>query len=307
MKIIKPGIYYDFPITAYHDDPCPEPSFSQSLGKVLIDRSPAHAKLAHPRLTPPTPEDADEKYVKVQAIGSAAHALLIGRGADIAIGKFDSWRTKEAQAFRADALAAGKIAILNVHFNDAHALMRSTRAQLAAAHHEDAFNSGAGEVVLAWQEDGFWFRTMIDWLVDTTRPYDLKTSGLPCAPHAVVDRPVEQGWNFQAAMHERGLDILDPDNAGRRKFHFVAQENEPPYGLTVVEISEADLTLGRKQLEHAIIVRKTSMSTGFWPCYPPETVQSSARPWRERQWLEREISYDDRLRRDAMLPSLMGG
>ncbi len=85
------------------------------------------------------------------------------------------------------------------------------------------------------------------------------------------------GWDIQAAMHERGLDVLDPDNAGRRKHFYVNQENEPPHALTVVEISEADLTMGRKKLTMAIDIWSTCMATNTWPAYPAETVLSLLR------------------------------
>jgi hypothetical protein len=35
---------------------------------------------------------------------------------------------------------------------------------------------------------------------------------------------VNDGWHIQAAMGERGLDAIDPRNAGRRRFLFVVQE-----------------------------------------------------------------------------------
>jgi hypothetical protein len=56
--------------------------------------------------------------------------------------------------------------------------------------------------------------------------------------------------------------VLDPENAGRRRFLFVMVENEPPYALTVHEMSEAVMTIGRKQLDYAIrIWRECIMNT----------------------------------------------
>lgn len=292
--ITKPGIYYDIDPTAYLEDPCPEPSLTQSIAKILIEQSPAHARLAHPRLAPPAEVDEVEKYVSARVIGDAAHTAMIGRGKRLAVADFDSWRTKDAQAFRADAEAAGQLAILAKHAERAREMVKAASFQLEAAGHRHAFRLGSGEVVLAWQEGCVWFRTMIDWLVDTTRIYDFKTSGMSCAPHAVVDRPSLEGWDIQAAMHERGLDILDPDNAGRRKHFFVAQENEPPYALTVVEISEHDLHMGRRKLEAAASIWRRCVESGVWPLYPPQTITSRPRAWTETQWLEREVEDDAR-------------
>ncbi|MGE4075944.1 MAG: hypothetical protein AB7F22_10360, partial [Reyranella sp.] len=218
MIIDQPGFYFDFPVDAYHRDPCPAPSFTQSIAKLLIERSPAHAAAAHPRLTPPEADDeAPESYVVAQAIGNAAHAMLIGRGKTLAVAGFDTWRTKEAKAFKAEALDAGRVPILEKHHARAVAMVAAARAQLDAAGWTDVFADGIGhgEVVVAWQEDGLWFRTMIDWMAEPTRPVDYKSTALSAAPHAVGRLMADAGWDIQAAMHERALDAVDPDNRGR--------------------------------------------------------------------------------------------
>lgn len=312
MKITEPGIYRDLAPADYFADPCPSPSLTQSIAKILIDESPAHARLAHPRLVPPVAEDAAEedtaeKYDAVKAIGNAAHAALIGRGRDIAEGNFDSWRSKDAKTFKAEALASGKIVILSKHLARAQDMIKAASYQLDAAGHRDAFRKGNGEVVLAWREGDVWFRTMIDWLVDTTKPYDYKSTGLSVAPHVVVDRPSLEGWDIQAAMHERGLDALDPTNAGRRTFHYINQENEPPYALVPVRISEHDLTMGRKKLDYAIEIWRRCMELNTWPLYPADTVMSRPRAWTEARWLERELEHEEHRGREPMLTDLRGG
>src|SRR5215472_5163605 len=101
--IDHPGIYPEMTIAEYFADPCPAPSLTQSLAKLLIARSPWHAKCAHPRLRDAAPEEEVEQYVKAKAIGSAAHQMMIGRGKDIAILHFDSWRSGDAKKARDEA------------------------------------------------------------------------------------------------------------------------------------------------------------------------------------------------------------
>jgi hypothetical protein len=293
QQITKPGIYQDFPVDAYFADPCPQPSLSQSIAKILIDRSPAHAFLAHPRLNPAPAEE--ETYTSAKAIGNAAHAFATGRSRDIAIGEWSDWKKKEAQTFRDSAMQSGLLPILRKHVTSAEAMVLALRQQLDAAGHAQAFaaSRSQSEVVLAWEEEGIWFRTMIDCMA-ANNIYDLKTSAMSCAPHVVAERPSDAGWDIQAAMFERGLDRLDPEQAGRREFFFVAQENELPYALTVVKVSEADLTMGRKKLEHAVHVWRDCITSGTWPAYPAETVMSHPRGWSETQWLAREQDYEAR-------------
>lgn len=309
--ITAPGIHTDMAAADYHADCCPEPSFSQSIGKVLLDSSPAHARLAHPRLHTSAPDDEPaEKYDAAKAIGDAGHKLLLGRGKEIAVINYPTFQKDDAKTLRDIARADGKMPILAKHMARAYAMVEAAREQLAAGGHPRAFIDGAGEVVLAWQEGGLWLRTMIDWY-GGARPdvYDYKSTGLSCAPHVVEDRPSVMGWDIQAAMHERGLDALDPHNAGRRKHFYVNQENEPPYALTVVEISEWDLTMGRKKLAMALDIWSRCMATNTWPAYPAETVLSRPRGYLETKWLEREVAHDERKTRtrEPMLTDMSGG
>lgn len=105
---LRPGIHLDIAAADYFADPCPSPSFTQSIGKLLIDRSPAHARLAHPRLNPDFDPDDATKY----DIGNIAHRLLIGRGKELAVIEADDWRTKAAKEAREQAAAEGKLGVL---------------------------------------------------------------------------------------------------------------------------------------------------------------------------------------------------
>lgn len=287
--MIAPGIYRDFSIEDYYRDPAPEPSLSQSIAKVLLDQSPAHAAMEHPRLKPHAQDDDEiEKYSAVQAIGSAAHRLLIGRGKEIAIGSFDAWRTKEAKQFREDAETGGRIPILSKHFDRASEMVEAAREQLDDIGWHDAFRVGHGEVCLIWQEGPTWFRTLVDWEASLTE-YDYKSGGVSFAPHDIGFKMERDGWHIQGAMHERGYDALDPQNAGRRKFRFVAQENYPPYALVGVELTENWLTMGRKALEMVIPVWRQCLANKRWPAYPPTVIRPEFPGFKESRFLQREM------------------
>lgn len=314
LKITKGGIYLDMSARDYFADPCPEASLTQSIAKILIDRSPAHAWLAHPKLNPNYRID-DEAYDKAQAIGNAAHKLMIGRGKELCIIEAESFRTDKVKETRDKAAADGYVPILAKHHKGAKNLTIAARGQLDMIGLTDAFYSGDGEVVITWQEDGLWFRSMIDWLISSPlhEVYDLKTGGTSAAPHAIPYRMVDQGWPVQAAFQERGLDALAPEWAGRRTFRFVAVENEPPYALSVHEMSEAVMTLGRKQVQHAVDIWRRCMESGEWPAYAPVIHRPEYPGFREQQWLNREIAEfeSNNTRRGRppapMLTSLAGG
>lgn len=297
MRITAPGIYPDISAADYFADCCPEPSFTQSIGKVLIAQSALHARAEHPRLRPPLPDDEEdtEKYVVAKAIGDAAHKLIIGRGKDIAVGDFKAWRGTDPQTFKDKALADGRIPILAKHMARAYAMEQAFRHQLKSHEEGDVFTGGKGEVVLAWQENGFWFRCMVDWLHDDMRAADdLKTTAMSAAPHSLGMLAVNAGWEIQAAMIERGLDALHPETAGRRKYRFVALENYQPYALSVMPMTEHWLTMGRKKLEFAITQWKVCMARGRFPGYPTSAVTPEYPAFKETQWLGRELDHEAR-------------
>lgn len=290
MQIDKPGIYRDISEADYRADPCPRPSLTQSICKVLLDNSPLHAMMEHPRLADPDVEDDEtEKYVKAQAIGNAAHKLMLGRGKDIAVIKADSFRGGAAKDSRDDALAAGLLPVLAKHHEEAAAMVSIARDQITKHEDRDAFTLGSGEVMIAWQEDGFWYRALVDWLSDDLRTVDdFKTTGMSVAPHVLGIRAEAAGWHIQAAFIERGLDILDPAGAGRRRFRFIAQEQFRPYQLVVAHMSEHWLTMGRKKVQHADAAWRACLASGRWPGYPPRGIVPEYPVWAENRWLQRE-------------------
>lgn len=306
MKIDRPGVFREFDTASYFADPTPDPSFTQSLAKILVEQSPLHAFHAHPRLFVPVDgEEDDEKYDKAKAIGNAAHALMLDRGKTMAVGEYKDWRKKEAQAFKAEALDTGKEPILRKHFEIAGMMVEAALDQLSKIHGcQDAFTNGDAEVVIANDESGLWLRSMLDWITPDLRDiWDYKTSGMSASPYATGKLMASAGWHIQAAMHERILDAIDPKGAGRRRFFYVCQENEAPFALTVNQIGEAPLTIGRKIVDYAIKAWGHCLKKNVWPAYPMRIIQPDLPVWAESGWLTREERESD----DERLSSLMGG
>jgi hypothetical protein len=287
MRINKPGIYRGVDSNDYHGDPCPEPSLSQSLAKILIEKSPLHAFIAHPRLSTSFESNDDKKF----DLGNVAHSLALGRGKEFELLPFDDWRTKAAKEAREKAAAAGKIGVLKRQYDEACNMVFALKIQISNHDDSDAFIDGDAEVMLAWQENGIWFRSLVDWLhTDLRTVDDLKTSGMSMAPHLIGYRAEAAGWHIQAAFIERGLDVLDPDNAGRRRFRFVAQETSEPFAITVAHLDEYWLTMGRKQVATAVNIWRQCIESGNWPAYTARSIVPVFPGYKEKQWLDREMS-----------------
>lgn len=285
MKITAPGIYRGISEGDYRADPCPSPSLTQSLCKILLDRSPKHAWTECPRLNPHFEPDEDTKF----DVGNAAHRLVLGRGKDFEVVKAGDWRTKAAQEAREKAADQGKIGILEHQFAQAVDMEAAARGQLHRHQDIDAFTNGDAEVMIAWEEDGVWFRSLIDWLhADLRTVDDYKSTGMSIAPHMLGMRAEAAGWHVQAAFIERGLGILDAAGAGRRLYRFIAQETAPPHAINVMHMNEYWMTMGRKKVEIAADIWRACTETGRWPAYPRTAIIPDFPGFKEKQWLERE-------------------
>lgn len=287
MTIDKPGIYKDFSEMAYFADPCPKPSVTQSLAKIILESSPLHAWHAHPRLNPDYRHDDDRKF----DIGNIAHALMLGRGKSIVVlDDFDDWRTKAAKEAREKAAAEGKLAVLGKHFAKADRMVKAAREQLENVVCPSLFDAdGSSEVVIAWEQNGVWRRQMIDWLSkDTVIFADYKTTDMSASPNNLGRMMVNAGWPIQASMAQHGLDVIS-DEWIARQFYFVVQETEPPYALTVALMSNDAMIMGGKMLDHALGIWDACMKRNVFPGYPTVVSIPEFPGWAEQQWLDREI------------------
>lgn len=206
MLIDRPGIYRGVLEPDYRADPCSTPSLTQSLCKILIERAPKHAWICHPRLNPNFEPDNDPKF----DVGNAAHKLILGRGKDFGIIDAPDWRTKAAKEARELAAENGKIGILQHQFEQASSMVKDAWDQLRGHEDRDAFSGGDAEVMICWEENGIWFRALLD------------LSQVEFAAIAGVAQPTVSKWEagvlhpnrdemarIRAAAAERGLEWQD--------------------------------------------------------------------------------------------------
>jgi len=257
----------------YHADPCDVPSLSCSIAKILLNQTPAHAWLAHPRLNPNQPAEQEASRLD---IGTAAHALLLEGVDSIAVCDFDDWRKKEAQAMRDDARAAGKIPLLSRQYEDINAMVSIAKDAALKA----GFNLSAGkpEQTVIWQEGDTHCRARVDWLsADRDLIIDYKTTALP-NPAAWMRAIGSNGYDVQASFYQRGVQKLNR-NAMEPEFVFMVQETEAPYCCYFVELSATLQEIGRVKVEKALAIWSACMKSNNWPGYPSGTMEAEAMPW----------------------------
>ncbi len=266
----------------YHADQVAEgPTLSNSIAKVLIASSPAHARAEHPRLNPQLERTEEKKF----DLGTAAHALLLeGRDDAIAVIDAPDFRTNAAKAARAEAYLEGKTPLLAKHWDEVQAMVAAARAQLQVFS-PVPFTDGKPEKTLVWNDQGVLCRARIDWLRDDLAGIsDYKTTGASAAPEAWGRTMFGFGGDMQVAFYCRGLRAL----SGRQPdFEFIVQELAPPYALSNFRLSPDALAIADAKVEYAIAVWRECMETGEWPAYPKCPVYLPATPWAEAQWMDR--------------------
>lgn len=284
--IIEPGLY-DLPESVYHSDPCPSPSLSSSIAKILLTKSPLHAWLASPRLNPQW-EPINKKTFD---IGRAAHREILGKGADWVmipdeiLASNGAASTKEAKAFIEEARANGKTPIkaeeaeaVKVMTLKLSLRLKDMGINLASEHSEQAAFA---------QIEGVWCRALIDNAPNNSRAplYDLKTT-TDANPDKLSRAIVEYGYDIQA-QHYR--DVWKSATGEDRPFRFIFVEKEPPHEICVIELFGEDLEMAKRRIRRAREVFLNCLDSQNWPGYPLEVVQVKLPEFYQSRWLEREI------------------
>lgn len=201
--------------------------------------------------------------------GSLAHLEVLGKGAQIDVVEAEDWRTKAAREQRDKAREAGLIPALVRDVEQARAMAAAVRAHPAAA---DLFSRGDAERSMFWTDPatGVPMRARTDWFrpgLDGGRALvvDYKTAAQSVAPKNVPRIIHSWGYHQQADWYLRGVRELGlhPEPV----FLFVLQEKTEPYPVTVVELDEEALRVGRGRNDAALQLWLRCNETGVWPAY----------------------------------------
>lgn len=265
----------------YHADPCDTPSLSSSIAKILVDQSPKHAYLAHPKLgghhwDPTASQDT----------GSLIHALMLGESAPIVVVDAKDFKTKAAQEARDEAKAAGKLPVTEPAFLKLRSVATTLLTTLSNEYGIRFF--GESELAAIWEEpineddgDGepVLCRAMFDHLIESRCiVYDLKTIS-SAHPDKCSRQMSEYGYDVQWAAYTSALRTIRPSFAGREDFVFLFCEVEPPYCVTPVRPSGEFRHLGEMRWARAKRTWAECLKTGKWPGYTSGIINVEPPPW----------------------------
>lgn len=244
------------------------PTLRSSIAWKLIERgsTPRHAWYASPRLNPNYEPDHSRKF----DLGRAAHALLLGKGAEFVIIDADGFQTKEARRLRDEAYAERKTPLLKKDFAQAATMCEAAKGQLeelvnAGTLERMPFGAAETERVLLWEDRGVWCRCRVDYLPhDGEILLEYKSTNASAHPDLFQFRQMRQlGYDAQLAFYRRGLEACGIANSPQ--VGIIAQETEPPYLLSYMRLDDELIMRANERVERALKTWKKCLETNTWP------------------------------------------
>ena len=283
----------------YHGDPCPEPSLSSTVAKVLIAQTPLHAWTISPRLNP----EWEPINKKTFDIGRAAHRAVLGVGDDYEaipeslLASNGAASTKAAKEFIEDCRARGVTPLKAEEVGQIRMIADRVRARLDAM--GIVIDPQRSEVTALSVVDGIWCRCMVDNApIDQSLPlYDLKTTAGSVHPDALARTVADYGYDVQAAHYLRTWKEATGED---RKFRFIFVEKTPPFEVGVIELYDDGLSRpasdyasdeplsgdwfadAEQKLSRARKQWRACLDSGVWPGYPPRVALIGAPIWHRR-------------------------
>jgi len=272
---------HDIPLTDYINDPAPEPSLNASIAHTLLTQTPAHARMAHPRLSPQQDREESSRL----DLGTIAHGLLLeGDDSRVVVIEADDWRTKAAKDERDAARLEGKLPILVKDFDIVSNMVEIAQTTIGQSEVATEFSAAIPEQTLIWQEADIWLRCRPDKATPDWRVvFDYKTCAGTAHPAVWAKTSmVRYGYDLQAAINMRGVKALGL--AKKTTFVFLVQEMEPPYALSIVSLAPSWITLADDKLRVAMSLWKGCTRKNEWPGYPARVAYVDAPAYAQGEW-----------------------
>lgn len=264
----SPGIYPEFDELAYHRDPALSASGAKRL---LSPNCPALFK--HDR------DNGGRPNKRAFDLGHAAHAAVLGVGLEVVIVQkvtkdkqrvdAEDYATKSAQEHRDAIYAEGKCPILAKEKAAVDAMALEIRRHPIASKLLDP-EHGKPEVSVFWHDEkhGIDRRARFDWLPNGDGGQlivpDYKTTA-SAEPHAFAKSIFNFGYDMQAVFY---MDAIRAAGIAEDvEFRFIAQETTAPYLITIHELDEIGLRLGRERVDRACALFAECTATDIWPGY----------------------------------------
>ena len=255
------------------------PSFSASLAKLIIQRSPLHAWTASRALNP----DYEEEHSDEFDLGTICHSLVLeGDESKLVVVEANDWRTKAAREAKDEARAAGKTPILARKMPQVRAIVLAARSAIENSELKGIFAGAQIEQPVMWQEGSIACRCKPDLFNAAFfggTVLDLKTT-TNAEPNAFIRQITSLGYDVQNDFYLRGTKA--------KRFIFVAVETEAPYATSLVALGPQMLEIAARKIDFALAIWEACTKSGQWRGYSNQIHYAEPNPWDAARWLETE-------------------
>lgn len=260
----------------YYLDPCAVPSLTASTAKRLVNESPAHAYLYHPRLGGNLADVSKE-----MDRGSLIDSLLLGGKEIVVVSANPDWTKKADQAARKTLREAGVVPCLQREFDAATETVSKIKERLSefnlALDESQQFAiewwetaSNGNKVLCRGKLDNFSRKARTIW--------DLKIRD-NVKPRKCESHIIDMGYDIQGAAYVSAVEKLFPEIAGRVRFLDLFCEPEAPHCMTPIEFAGSLRELGSSKWQRAIDTWEHCLRTNIWPGYVTEIYRAEAPAW----------------------------
>lgn len=248
---MEPGIYKDVSFADYLEIEAVSNSY---LSKFSI--SAAHAKAY---------ADGERKESEAMKLGTVYHTMVLEPAKFVDQYAIEPVVNKRTNAGK-DELAkfaeenAGKEIVSQDTVDLVAAMVESlTGNELALSY----LTGGETELTIVWECEGVLFKGRIDHKQDGIIT-DLKSTR-NANPAAFKSAIFNYMYHHQAAMYLDGIKALADEDCS---FVFVAGEKTEPFGVSIHELGEDVIQLGREEYRRNLETYKSCKVFDNWPCYP---------------------------------------
>ena len=235
------------------------PRLSQSQAKTLL-ANPARYKY---ELTAPREERATFD------VGHAAHTLILGTGAPLAVIDVDSRRGKAWTEPAAAARADGYVPLTRKEAEAVHGMRDAVYDHPGARALLELH--GQSEQTVLWDDEDVPCRARLDRLSDGLI-LDVKTAA-DASPEGFAKSAANYGYDVQQVAYTRAVQAATGDTL---PFVFLVVEKAPPHFVALYTLPPEATERGERRWLDALDLFKQCTATDTWPAYGDE-IQTL--PW----------------------------
>lgn len=283
------GIHDGVPMAEYLAMRC----LSASTCHHILTYSPHHARYWQ------TSDERDD--TEASDTGTAIHDALLEGVDRIAPIDAGDWRTKAAKEARDATRAEGRIPLLAHKALRVIEAVKAAKEFIAGSEIAGAFDTGAPEQTVIWEEDGLRCKARPDWLTERWH-VSVKTTKGSANPEAFIRGPlVQMGYDVAALFYERGLAFAA--NAAPVTV-FLVIEQEPPHGCSLIALDPAMADIANQKVERAMAIWRKCKASGIYPSYAPRIHYAEPRPWQiaEAEQSALDAAYDELQMKEGIEP-----